>query len=384
MKRFCWVGQRADDYHIFDNLIDISEICSLDESISIPEHIICYSVERFTKKRVSATSSDITQLVKFFPRLRYPHLCYQQHPPLIEFKINGQRFDLNDKYAQRTWLSENNISTPLTRLGADTFSHKARQPCIIQPRFGSRGRGVAYFDSWPEIDLSLMGFESPTDWIVSEFHPGPSLNVPFIVGNHQIILGSPSEQLLGLSSHGAPSPWYYCGNDYSAVTILPSEFLQSIRVEVKKLAQCLQCIGWRGYAGCDGIVDDQGRFWIVDLNLRFQASTLAHELLHRTQLTSTFVAAHLAAIDNSLTFSKLAQYGEYFPLIAGQNHVLYAKQPVKRILNLPNIAGWSYFDVPALNRPCFQEANLVRVIVAPDSQPFNPDLIYNCFEVISI
>ncbi len=123
------------------------------------------------------------------------------------------------------------------------------------------------------------------------------LNVSACVfADASVTLHSPSVQLIGIKECTS-SPFAYAGNDFAAVRHLEDRWLDKLEEMVTQVGRWLHRHGYRGAFGVDALLD-QDQLFFIELNPRFQGSTLVSTQLDAQlglpDIYLDHAAAHLA------------------------------------------------------------------------------------------
>ena len=114
-------------------------------------------------------------------------------------------------------------------------------------------------------------FESE-EYLVSPFYrKNISINQHIIIYPKEVTLLPCSVQLINLID----SKLQYCGGDFSVLDTLPTKTTEKIYENSLKIGNVLQQLGYRGVLGVDYIVLPDGEILFVEINPRFQGSTVA-------------------------------------------------------------------------------------------------------------
>ena len=103
-------------------------------------------------------------------------------------------------------------------------------------------------------------------------------------------------QLCGIESLGANHEFAYCGNDFGATRDLDHDCLITLLQGVRKVGNQLGRMKYRGLFGLDVILSPNGEWTFLEINPRWQGSTMALERLEANAGNPSTVARHLAAI----------------------------------------------------------------------------------------
>lgn len=210
---------------------------------------------------------------------------------------------LDDKRTQRRLFEDWGFPTPRwslaswedLRAGASRRLSGVGYPAIVQAPRGSLGRGTFLLSS-PDDGQSLRGpFREASSYLVSQFVEGPVVNTTAVIARDQVDLAWPSVQLTSLRGCAPPGyPFAYCGNDFGAVGDLPEAALEELFDLKSQLGRALRGEGFLGLFGADWIYD--GTDWyLLEINPRFQGSTVLLAALEAERGISPLIADHLRA-----------------------------------------------------------------------------------------
>ncbi|MHC1636062.1 MAG: ATP-grasp domain-containing protein [Candidatus Methanospirareceae archaeon] len=163
---------------------------------------------------------------------------------------------------------------------------KIRYPVVAKPIFGGGGTSNLLCRNEKELKecLRLSGF------FFQEYIRGINASVSVISTKKEAFAVSVNEQLIGLESLHAPSPFTYCGNI--------SPFITKHHERMCEIAEMLiEEMGLVGSNGVDFVVTEDEPF-VIEVNPRFQGSLDTVELSTGLNL----VDAHVRAFKNSFSF----------------------------------------------------------------------------------
>lgn len=184
-------------------------------------------------------------------------------------------------YSRKSWLYEiqndwkqEHLAIPAIRLmGPEVPDFNELKvalgtPFIVKGDFSVSGAECFTVDSAPSLKASLSscGAGSITAW---GFIKGFTLNYHFIIDEEASVIFPPSMQI---AARGGALR--YGGNSFPAAEEVSLRTRYRIAEGVRALSERLRMGGYRGIGGADVIVDERSRGWLVDLNPRFQGSSL--------------------------------------------------------------------------------------------------------------
>jgi len=133
--------------------------------------------------------------------------------------------------------------------------------------------------------------------------PGRPMSALYLVsaaGCERLML---CEQLIGLPEAAPPGPFVYCGS-LSGVTVSAEQELQLDRM----VHALIEGLGYRGLIGIDLIWDGR-KFWLIEVNPRYTASSELWELMTRQSAVGVHIAAFKENGGNSLDLSPRPRRG---------------------------------------------------------------------------
>lgn len=144
---------------------------------------------------------------------------------------------------------------------------------VAQKALGAAGAGTFLIDGQAGWDAAVRaaGDES----VYAAPHLGElSLNINAAVIGGIPCVGFPNVQLSGVER--LETPWGgYCGNDYTAAGALDQSIIRDAQEQTGRLGDWLAGQAFEGLYGLDFVIcEDDGRAYAVDLNPRWQGSTV--------------------------------------------------------------------------------------------------------------
>ncbi|MDG4595149.1 MAG: ATP-grasp domain-containing protein [Candidatus Contendobacter sp.] len=322
MAGLIWIGHRGSDAEILASIAPIHAIicCDWDASLcALSKDISVSSVERASLKRQVWSSASLGSLNQKALRAILERLSPDQPIAIVPYRSTHWIEDtvssfpyvrlaaaraelvetLDDKVVQRKLFAELGLPTPrwsvvntgqraeIGALGNVAF------PAVAQLPRGSLGIGTFLVES--DYEIQKLNVVPGERLLVSEYLPGLVVNATAVVGRGNIYLGWPSVQLVGLPTCAEGEyPFRYYGNDFGAISYLPPEAINSLFSHIRTLVSGLRTLGFLGIFGTDWIFND-GRWYILELNPRFQGSTLCLTTLEREAGIVPLVIEHLRA-----------------------------------------------------------------------------------------
>ena len=352
MTGLVWIGHRGVDAEILTSVAPAraiiccdwdADLCALTSKVSIS------SIERLSFKRLTWSSASLglisqQSLGAAFRSL--PHdeaigvIPYRSTQALEEvlssfpnMRLAAAHADivdnLDDKEVQRKLFKELGLPMPRwSMVKSDDLAENATLgkigfPAVVQIPRSSLGIGTFLVESSEELQRLKVG--AGGKFLVSECLPGPVVNATAVIGRGDVHIAWPSIQLVGLAScTGVGHPFQYCGNDFGAISNLPSNAVDRLFSCIRVLANGLRRIGYLGIFGTDWIFKD-GRWFILELNPRFQGSTLLLSTLEQAAGGVPLAVEHVRAfLGDSAVLAVGKRSSTPEPLTGGQV-VLYQR-----------------------------------------------------------
>lgn len=291
-----WIGLRASDFLMFDKLIDINQIVSIDSDDT--RDIPLISREFSTKKRTTWSNEELLKIEKLesFKNLiqelklstkKVNIFCYHSLPSFEKIArknnyiriyaspINLKR-KLDDKLAFLHFLKDLKIKSMdslIFRIKEASYP-KLKQvlglPFVIKERIGASGSG-SYFVRNEEDLMKVKKLIKPQMAIGLKYINGPIFNINAFIGK-KIQLSPPSIQLAGIPECSSER-FTYCGNDFSAFEKLTS-IKNGLFEMTNKIALKMQKMNYYGIFGIDFICDLKNKIlYPLEINPRFQGAT---------------------------------------------------------------------------------------------------------------
>lgn len=184
---------------------------------------------------------------------------------------------LNDKIAMKDFLKRIDISTPnyivlngyeLKKGNALNFNNVEK--FIIQNVHGGGGVGTFLFDKATFMKYKDQIFDS-SRYIVSEYiNNAISVNVHVFVSEISNLITPASVQIV----ENIENQLMYRGADFISFRDFSKETQENVRLLSIKICNALRNEGYKGIAGIDFIIDEDGNIYCSEINPRFQASSV--------------------------------------------------------------------------------------------------------------
>ncbi|HUY62048.1 MAG TPA: ATP-grasp domain-containing protein, partial [Candidatus Dormibacteraeota bacterium] len=141
-----------------------------------------------------------------------------------------------------------------------------RAPYVFQLARGFSGQHTHRAATSADLEALLTAYRGRLCRI-AEFVVGDPVTVTGIVGEREVVLGTPCRQVTGIAAC-TPYPLGSCGNDFGQ----PAPAANAVRSVAARVAAWLQREGHRGIYGADMVVAPDGEVWCLEVNPRLVAS----------------------------------------------------------------------------------------------------------------
>lgn len=168
------------------------------------------------------------------------------------------------------------------------------QTILIRPPYSSGGAGYAIIRKIEDIYTNPVSASDDGFFSVSPFFKDSiPINInACIYSDGSVRAFLPSYQLIGVKE-STTRQLGYCGNDFGTVKQLGEEIVNGIEEMTLQVGAWLAKKEYRGIFGADLLVED-GRIYLVEINPRFQGSTLLSSMLSRQVDDGDPYGEHLA------------------------------------------------------------------------------------------
>lgn len=169
-----------------------------------------------------------------------------------------------------------------------------------------------------------------------------SVNQHVVLYENETVLFPGSIQLL----QNNDNKLQYCGGDFAAYNELSSVTIETINANSKKIGDLARAIQYRGVMGIDYIVTADGQVLFVEINSRFQGSTLALNYILRLHQLPSIQEYHLEAfqklipsveptniIDRNYSIVNFSNSINYNVFDLKRRFTLYSTQPSINIID---------------------------------------------------
>lgn len=199
-------------------------------------------------------------------------------------------------------------------------------PFVVQTARSQSGAGTSLIRQESDLAGILANLADAEVWI-APYAGRLSLNINAIAMDSRVAVGYPSIQLVGLAMVGVRPFSGYCGNDYTSTASLPYEIVQESQNQTERLGRWLASLGYRGIFGLDFVMQQEsGKLFAVDLNPRWQGSTVLETQAMLRAGRIPLAAAEIAYATGSMSESDIAQFLDDFraPIAGSQLYLAYA------------------------------------------------------------
>lgn len=312
MDKYIWIGHRESEIFktndFFSNSIT-SWGSGLNGNISYDQ---TYNTRIIINELRNDFISDTLQ--KLMKRSNYkvmfysPTLGYSLMKLYPEFKdhficLNSKTILslLNDKINTRLWISNHLPVLEFVLLpGASCQIEKIKkyfpdhEKFVVQEAKSSGGLGTFFIDSLNYVEITSR-LKLDNLYLVSYFAaPSFSLNAHILITDSDVIVLPPSVQII--EEYGCNL--IYSGADFVNYQYIDKRFQDNVYNYSKKIGSLLQEIDYRGICGIDYLVYNN-KVYFVEINPRFQASTLLLNIALNEESLPSMQALHLSAFEKT-------------------------------------------------------------------------------------
>lgn len=305
MSKLVWVGKFYSDIHFTENLFKLAITIYAPSSPQIK--VISY-LNKNSNETVSISNPDYCRFVcdqirKLLIEDDYIFMFYNDYlaSQILLFYPNLKDVFVYTNAKQHSWL----ISKTYTRLLLNNvvemppFAFKIKPECtfsnlktnfptadkfVIQDNNSSGGHGTFILDAYNQDTIDNI-LENTKGYMVSPFiSNSKSCNMHILISNNEILLFPWSIQNISFKNHEVE----YNGCQFSSSNIL-SDLLYDFAIQIgRKLYQ----INYKGICGIDFFLCEN-RPIFIELNCRFQASTLVLEHYLNKYLNRSLIELHI-------------------------------------------------------------------------------------------
>lgn len=330
---FGWIGSRAADAGLLSGIGRLELLVSCDRFAGIssddnPNFV--HSLEDELGERCLWSSRSIDELTdscsrnlnvggyfdKYCHRGKFVFVPYLSTEALTRFAVKVGALlaapsfeivaDLRSKTFQRALLKRHGFPVPeghprdMSVPLVDWLAALARSlgfPFLVQDDRSSMGLGTYIIRDIDDLSLASRMLPADSSLLGSAFIEGIPVNVNAVAMKEGTVTGAPSRILLVDGFKGGATPLCRCvygGNDFRIGEYIPCNDLEDLHALIRKIGDMLVALGYLGYFGVD-LIHHNGEWVVVEINPRFQGSSL---LLHLLEIRSGIVplsAYHLRA-----------------------------------------------------------------------------------------
>ncbi len=288
--------------------------------------------------------------------------------------------ELNDKLITRCWLRSGVAIVDYLVIGKhqcnlDTLKGLIPEAdrFVVQSMIGSGGFGTYL------IDAVTPQYDTDENFLIAAPFIEDALPVNCnIVVNQNSVSQLPSS--IQIISH-KEGRLIYEGSDFGAFQLLSKKQKMAIDTAIATIGMALQKIGYLGFCGIDVLLDFKcSKVYFIEVNPRFQASTVALNQILLDQIGTGAQALHRKSFDDPaakpVEASDINGFGAIYAPICNQNHLYRAsdlkqqdisfKSPDQRRAPLGQQSGYIRFMSDGANADTIFENNAVRYRVISD------------------
>lgn len=328
----CYIGIRSSD-RMYDSGYFQSDISIFSEDAGLKVFPIRPNQNKANKYVVPYIIDQIHQIIAQAPECRFAFyngtMAYNLPSDLHQYFICLNPRELlqwlNSKPDVKRWLSDCGLPV----LPYETFLGQEITPDMLEQRFPQTGQyviqsnygggGIGTFlvsaDHFDEMQPQLQPLRQ---YLVSAYVKyGISVNTHIFISDKQTVLSPGSIQIVEEDQ----SQLCYRGADFIAFRALPDGCRAQVRTLSLKIANQLRQRGYRGVAGLDFLVTKEQEVYCMEINPRFQASSVPLDMYlqqHKTGINTadSVFALNEQAFSNrmatTLCFDDIIDYSCYF------------------------------------------------------------------------
>lgn len=328
----CYIGIRSSD-RMYDGGYFQSDISIFSEDAGPEIFPVRPNQNKANKYIVPYITDQIHQIVAQAPQCRFAFyngtMAYNLPPDLHQYFIclNSRELLqwLNNKPYVKQWLSQCGLPVlPYeTFLGQEITQDmlKRRFPqaeqYVIQSNYGGGGIGTFFVtaDRFEQVQSQLQPLRQ---YLVSAYVThGISVNTHIFIADKQTVLSPGSVQIVEQEQ----DQLCYRGADFIAFRALPDTCREQVRTLSLKIANRLRERGYRGVAGLDFFVTREQEVYCMEINPRFQASSVPLDMYLQHHKAGTNTADSVFALNEqafsnrmatTLCFDDIIEYSCYF------------------------------------------------------------------------
>lgn len=231
---------------------------------------------------------------------------------------------LNNKVQTKIWMS-NFCDIPPFKLATKLECRysklvslfKNTNEFIIQENISSGGKGTFILNKHNEAFIQSQ-LNNSLYLVSPRIKNSYPVNIHISISKKEIIIFPPSLQIIQEKGNKL----LYVGADFVQAKSIPLEIVESIKKIANKIGKQIQSIGYRGFLGIDFIVDNKSKILFVEVNPRFQGSSI---LLNRACINNNLKSIYEL---NKIMFNdsiKKIDKDKYEKLNVNESLMLYKK-----------------------------------------------------------
>lgn len=280
-----YVGIRSSDCN-YNNHFFQSDICIFSDNCDIDVFPVRPNQNKSNKYVIPHVANRIAALTK-----SCPDCFFYFYNNAMAYNFNKELYNqftclndkgilqlLNNKTSMKYWFATHHL--PIlpceTFLGKDislvTLAERfpGNNRYVIQSNFGGGGMGT-FLVSAENFDAVVKNTLPLEQYLVSAYmEHSISVNTHIFISSKQTVLTPGSIQIIEQEQNQL----CYRGADYITFRMLPSACRKSIKELSLNIANRLRAEGYRGVAGLDFLVDKNHKVYCMEVNPRFQASSI--------------------------------------------------------------------------------------------------------------
>lgn len=299
------------------------------------------------------------KIAKHIPNFISKCICLNKYDTLIF---------LNDKTKTRYWLKEH-INVPEFKMVEGEHCNieylkrifEKSEKFIVQENVSSGGNGTFLVDDNSNFIPNNSQIYLCTKYIENNI----SINIHIIVSSKQVIIESPSIQLIQKKN----GRLIYFGADYIEAKRL--ECLDELNTSANKIATLLQKIGYRGVCGIDFVYSNK-KLYFIELNPRFQASTFLLNDFRIDKGLKSIQELQINSFSNKPLQSGLYDTNESFYRIVHLGNDQFEKYIYERSKNC-NYIKYIHTDNAFLSKKIEDDAYMYHIVFSTNICSINAD-----------
>jgi hypothetical protein len=372
IRKLVWVGTRGHDARALLDFPQLTEAYGITAPLGSVSVLVDFALEQVSKQRVDLDVYSIDQdrsepanqlrrllleslteptvVVAYRPLALLSALCY----PRSDFvSYIGMFHERQLTFEHKPW-----VESELRRLGIPVIPWKyyadedrgrlerqviATGTLVVRTNRSNGGAGLTAVSSPGEVSTQLQQTKDGFLAAAPLLEPHIPLNVNACVfGDGTVTLHPPSLQLIGIPEFTSRQ-FGYCGNDFAAIRNLDSKLLTEFGLLVRQTGRWLWSQGYLGAFGVDALIYD-GKVYVVEVNPRFQGSSLLSARLDRIMGCADVFLCHIAAHLNQSAPQQMS-LEELVHHQIGYSQIIYHNQTQSFVEGSPRLKGDEFFEV---------------------------------------